>query len=181
MISDIEQTLDAEFAEFKTRLDEKIHEVNTALKRSQGEFLSDEDTGELKKLYRSVVKMLHPDLHPDISEAQVSLFHSAVSAYENGDLNSLRIICSMVSEPAVLKNKEEGTAVLAKEKKRLADLLQILRDRISEIKNTYPYTMKALVRDEKKIAEKKTELEHTISQLQEVLELYKAKIEEMLR
>lgn len=181
LISDIEQTLDAEFAEFKTRLDEKIHEVNTALKRSQGEFLSDEDTGELKKLYRSVVKMLHPDLHPDISEAQVSLFHSAVSAYENGDLNSLRIIRSLVSEPAVLKNKKEGTAVLAKEKKRLTDLLQILRDRISEIKNTYPYTMKALVRDEKKMAEKKTELEHTISQLQEVLELYKAKIEEMLR
>lgn len=181
VLSAIEQTLDAEFAEYKARLDEQINKMNAALKRSQGEVLSDEDTKELKKLYRSVVKALHPDLHPNISGAQVSLFHNAVSAYENGDLNSLRIISSMVSEPALLDNKENGMAVLAKEKERLTNLLQIIRDRIAEIKNEYPYTMKDLVHDEEKIADKKTELGDTISQLKETLELYKTKIEEMLR
>lgn len=181
VLSTIEQTLDAEFAEYRALLDEQINKMNAALKRSQGEFLSDEETKELKKLYRSVVKALHPDLHPNVSEAQVSLFHSAVSAYENGDLNSLRIISSMVSEPVLLESKNDGMAVLTKEKERLTNLLQSIRGRIAEIKNEYPYTMKELIHNEEKIAEKKAELEDTISQLKEVLDIYKDKITEMLR
>lgn len=181
LISVIEQILDTEFAEFKTRLDEQINRMNAALKHSQGEFLSDEDTKELKKLYRSVVKVLHPDLHPNISEAQLSLFNNAVSAYKNGDLNSMRIISFMVSESAIPENKEDSMATLVKEKERLTNLLQILKRSIAEIKNEYPYTMKNLVHNEEKIAEKKAELENTISQLKEVLELYKIKIREMLR
>lgn len=181
ILSAIEQTLDAEFAEYKIRLDEQMNKVNDALERSQCEYLSKEDTKELKMLYRSIVKALHPDLHPDITEAQLSLFHNAVSAYENGDLDSLRIISSMVSEPALLDNKENSMIILAKEKERLSKLLQIIKDKIIEIKNKYPYTMKALVNDKEKISEKKSELEDTISQLKEALKLYKNKIEEMLR
>ncbi len=181
ILSAIEQKLDVEFAEYKAKLDEQINKMNAALERSKSEFLSEEDNKELKKLYRAVVKSLHPDLHPESTEAQVFLFHNAVSAYENGDLNSLRIISAMVSEPSLPDNKNNSMAVLLKEKKRLTNLLQIIKNKITEIKNEYPYTMKSLIFDKDKIAEKKAELEDTISQLKETLELYKTRIAEMLR
>lgn len=181
LLSAIEERLDEEFAEYQAQLDEQINKMNDALKRSKGEFLSDAESRELKKLYRTVVKALHPDLHPDLSEAQTTLFHNAVTAYESGDLNSLRIISEMVAEPVLPDYKENGMAVLAKEKERLTGLLKTLRDRISEIKNEYPYTMKPIIQSEETITEKKAELEDTISQLNEVLEMYKRRVAEMLR
>lgn len=181
ILSAIEQTLDDEFAKYKEQLDEQINKMNSALERSKSEFLSEEDSKELKKLFHSVVKSLHPDIHPDITSAQVALFHNAVSAYEKGDIDSLRIISAMVSEPALPDYRENGMTILAKEKERLTNLLGIIKDKITEIKGEYPYTMKSLVNDEGKIEEKKVELEDTISQLKETLELYRTRIKEMLR
>ena len=53
---------------------------------------------ELKKLYHRIVKALHPDLNPNLTQAQLNLFNNAVNAYESGDLNTLSIISVMVSE-----------------------------------------------------------------------------------
>lgn len=41
--------------------------MNYALKRSKAKVLSDEGNKELKKLYRKIVKALHPDINPDVS------------------------------------------------------------------------------------------------------------------
>lgn len=181
ILSEIEQTLDDEFAKYKEQLDEQINKMNSALERSKSEFLSEDDSKELKKLFHSVIKSLHPDIHPDITSAQVALFHNAVSSYENGDIDNLRIISAMVSEPVLPDSKENGMTILAKEKERLSNLLGIIKDKITEIKDEYPYTMKSLVNDEGKIEEKKVELGDTISKLKETLELYKTRIKEMLR
>ncbi len=62
IISAIEETLDNEFAEYQKQLDEQIDKMNDALKRSKADVLSDEDNKELKKLYRKIVKALHPDI-----------------------------------------------------------------------------------------------------------------------
>ena len=35
------------------------------------------------KLYRKIVKALHPDINPEVTEAQVQLFDNAVAAYKN--------------------------------------------------------------------------------------------------
>ena len=177
----IEQILDEEFAEYQAQLDEQIHRMNAAIERSRGKFLSQEETRELKKLYRSVVKALHPDLHPDISDAQAELFRNAVLAYKSGDLNTLRIISGMVSGPEPIKEGETGMSELLREKERLISLIQELRDDIAKIKNEYPYTMKEIVQSEEKTAEKRGQLEGLIIQLKKNLEFYQSRIGEMLR
>ena len=95
VLSVIEELLDEEFAEFQRQLDEQIDKMNKAIDHSQGRPLTDEETKEIKKLYRSIVKALHPDLHPEVTPAQIQLFQNAVQAYENGDLGNLRIISEM--------------------------------------------------------------------------------------
>lgn len=181
VISAIEKILDEEFEEYQRQLDEQINKMNKALDHSKGRPLTDEETKEIKKTYRNIVKALHPDLHPDITPAQIQLFQNAVQAYENGDLNSLRIISEMVAEPVIPQKGENGLTILAKEKERLSKTIELIREQITEIKSEYPYTMKDLVDDPEQIANKKAELEETIKELKEAYDIYAARLKEMLR
>ena len=130
IISAIEETLDNEFAEYQKQLNEQIDKMNDALKRSKAEVLSDEDNKELKKLYRKIVKALHPDINPDVSEAQVQLFDNAVSAYKNGDLGTLRIIGEMVGNNPLPEQHKDAMTQLVEERERLQGLLKSIRESI---------------------------------------------------
>ena len=59
VLKQIEDVLDAEFAEFQKKLDEQINKINAAIERSRFDVLSDEEARELKKLYRRIIKALH--------------------------------------------------------------------------------------------------------------------------
>lgn len=181
IISDIEETLDNEFAEYQKQLDEQIDKMNDALKRSKAEFLSDENNKELKKLYRNIVKALHPDINPDVSDAQLQLFDNAVSAYKNGDLVTLRIINEMVGNNPLSEHHQDAMTQLVEEKERLQGLLKSIRESIDNIKAEYPYTMKDIIEDTEKTEQKKQELESIIEQYNKLIVILKAEIEKMLR
>ena len=181
IISAIEETLDTEFAEYQKQLDEQINKMNDALKRSKAEVLTDEESKELKKLYRKIVKALHPDINPDVSETQVNLFVNAVQAYKNGDLNTLRIIGEMVGNSPLPEQHKDALTQLNEEKERLQHLLKAIRDSVEQIKSEYPYTMKEIIEDEEQTEQKKKEFENILSQYNELISIYKAKIEEMIR
>lgn len=181
IISAIEETLDSEFAEYQKQLNEQIDKMNDALKRSKAEVLSNEDNKKFKKLYRKIVKALHPDINPDVSESQVQLFDNAVSAYKNGDLNTLKIIGEMVGNSPLPEQHKDALTQLNEEKERLQNLLKVIRDSIEQIKSKYPYTMKEIIEDEEQTEQKKKELENILSQYNELISIYKAKIEEMIR
>ena len=181
IISAIEETLDEEFAEYQKQLDEQIDKVNAAIKRSKAEVLSDEENKELKKLYRKIAKALHPDINPDVSEAQVQLFDNAFSAYKSGVLGTLRIISEMVGNNPLPEQHKDAMTQLVEERERLEGLLESIRESIENIKSEYPYTMKDILEDTKKTEQKKQELESVIEQYNELISIYKAKIEEMLR
>ena len=177
----IDKLLDKEFAGFQCQLNEQIDKMNKALDHSQGHVLTDEETKQIKKLYRSIVKALHPDLHPEITPAQMQLFQNAVQAYENGDIVNLLIISEMVAEPVVPEQSESGLSILTKDKERLTKTLELIREQIANIKSEYPYTMKELVNAPEQVAEKRTELEKMIEELKEAYNLYAGRLKEMLR
>ena len=179
--SEIEEALDIEFEEYLARLEEMIGKMNEALARSKRKTLSAVDSQELKELYRKIVKALHPDLNPEQSEEKLELFYNAILAYECSDLVRLRIIHAMISDPAITDEIIESFSTLKKEKGRLAELLQIIKDDIDAIKSEYPYILKDIIQNPKKLEILKNDLENHIDELNEVLTEYKAKIEEMLR
>lgn len=181
ILSAIEKILDNEFAEYQKKLDEQIGKMNNALKRSKAEILSDEDSKELKGLYRAIVKTLHPDINPDVTEAQIKLLENAVTAYKDGDLATLRIINEMVVSNPFPKDDENAMTQLAKTKERLSASIKSIKEDIQKIKTEYPYTMKEILDDEEKTKQKKAELEEILSQYSEMIIVYKTRIEEMLR
>lgn len=181
ILSEIEQMLDEEFAEFQLELEERINKMNQAIYHSKGRMLSEQETKEMKKLYRIIVKSLHPDLHPEATPAQIRLFQNAVLAYESGDLDNLRIISEMLAEPAIEGHSENALSALAKDKERLTKMLKVIQNQILEIKSRYPYTMKELVDDPEKIAKKRAELEEMMEELKKAHALYSERLKELLR
>jgi hypothetical protein len=179
VVKDIETELDREFAQYQAELDAQMERMNAALERNQGEMLSVDESDELKRLYRALVKALHPDLHPGQSEAKVRLLKNAMEAYQRGDVASLRVISEMVQE-SVLPDDIDGWALLKREKERLEGLVQALRDEIAEVKSTFPYTMKTFVQDAELVRARKEDLEKYLQELNELHAIYVAKLAEML-
>lgn len=79
VLSAIEETLKTEFAEYQKRFNEQIEKMNKALERSKCKVLTDEENRELKKIYRKIVKELHPDLNTEIAPAMVLPLVSSIS------------------------------------------------------------------------------------------------------
>lgn len=180
-LSKIEQQLDEEFTQYQQQLQEQLEKLNEAFAWQKGEPLTKEQVRELKKLYREIVKVLHPDLNPNLSEEELKLFRHAVEAYECGDLATLQMIRTVVADDTLPLQHDDSLAMLIKEKERLIQLVEILRQNIVEIKEQYPYTLKEMVRDKAQLEAKRVELEALIKQLKETIELYQHKIDEMLR
>lgn len=181
IIPDIEETLDDEFTQYQRQLNEQIEKMNNALKWSKAEHLSEEDSKELKKIYRKIVKVLHPDINTDVTQAQTELFANAVAAYKNGDLGTLRIINEMLGDNSLSEQHKDSMTQLAEEKERLESLIKAVCESIDKIKSEYPYTMKDIVESSEKTEQKKQELETILEQYNGLIDIYKAKIEEMLR
>ncbi|MCI9469550.1 MAG: hypothetical protein HFG45_09725 [Oscillospiraceae bacterium] len=180
-LKEIEVVLDQEFAEYQTKLDEQIRQMNEAIERSQGDLLTPDEIKELKKLYRSIVKALHPDLNPEVTDSQFRLFENAVTAYENGDLSTMRIISEMMSPPAVFIQPEDALRQLNEEKRRLEERLSELQTQIEQIKRTYPYTLAEYVDDPKKAEERQKELNEILEYYQQCISLYEERIKNLLR
>ena len=178
----IGRTLDAEFADYTRKLDERIEQMNAALEHGKGELLSDEETTSLKKMYHKIVKALHPDLNPALTDAQKQLFLNAVDAYEKGDARGLEVIAAMVGDPGAFAapDSPDAQAAMLKEKKRLGELLQGVGDDIARIKSEFPYTARELLQDPEAIQEKKNELEADICIQKVNLGAYEQIIKEML-
>lgn len=180
VLPEIEECLDIEFAEYREKLNEQIEKMNAALEWRRGVPLSREETRELKKLYRSVVRSLHPDINPEQSEAKRMLFHNAVTAYQNGDLDGLRAIRAMVGGSTLVEGQGDPLGRLVKEKERLSKLVEGIREKIAAVKLEYPYTMKSLLLDSEKVEARQAALESRIAELKLALAAYREKIEEML-
>lgn len=147
----IESRLDEEFREYKRRLEEQMEEINEAIEKSKLKLLPEEEQKELKTLYKAIVKRLHPDLNPSITEGEKELFYNATESYKLGDLNTLRIIYDLT-----VKGEEEELSLpndsLAKEVERLEKTVGTIREEIERIKSNPPYSLKIYLEDERKKA-----------------------------
>ena len=87
----------------------------------------------------------------------------------------------MVGNNPLPEQHKDAMTQLVEERERLEGLLKSIRESIENIKSEYPYTMKDILEDTKKTEQKKQELKSVTEQYNELISIYKAKIEEMLR
>ena len=179
-VSAIDKLLDEQFREYQQKLEEKIKKMNEAIERDNGEVLTEQQVKELKKLYRAIVKALHPDLNPNVTKQQIKLFQNAVTAYKNGDLQTLRIINEMISNNHSEDDNTDNIEKMRNELIRLDRMISSINGDIEKIKSEYPYTMKDILFDKEQLNQRKEELKDNIDQCNELVSFYKTKIQHLL-
>lgn len=179
-VSAIDKLLDEQFREYQKKLEEKIKKMNEAIERDNGEVLTEQQVKELKKLYRAIVKALHPDLNPSVTKQQIKLFQNAVTAYKNGDLQTLRIINEMISNNHSEDDNTDNIEKMRNELIRLDRMISSINGDIEKIKSEYPYTMKDILSDKEQLNQRKQELKDNIDQCNELVSFYKTKIQHLL-
>ncbi len=116
---------------------------------------------ELKRLYRSIMKKLHPDANPDATEAELELLRKAQKAYSEGDLETLRDIADQIDDTEITEqysDTPEDIIKLRELRAKLAEKVEILIIHIDEIKNSFPYNEKGFLADEEAVARRQEEL-----------------------
>ena len=69
---------------------------------------------ELKRLYRYIMKKLHPDANPDATEAEMDLLRKAQKAYSEGDLDTLRDIADQLDDTEITEKYNDTPEDLIK-------------------------------------------------------------------
>jgi len=181
VLGQVEKALDQEFEEYRKKLELQIAKMNRAIERKNAKAMTEAETKEFKKMYREIVKTLHPDMNPNITPEQIQLFHNAVKAYENGDMASLRIISETVTDPSLKPYADGSIAALEKERDRLQECVDLINEMIVDIKKSYPYILKEIIEDPEKISTRKEEYTDSLAQIKNAIDVYRRRIEEALR
>ena len=126
----------------------------------------------LKRLYRKIVKRLHPDMHPNPTEHEKDLFNRATAAYEKGNLQEMERIWEELSGMDAPEDTFEDTA---EGRKRLRELLEklsarmrLLVNEIDQIRSEFPYTVKSFLEDEDAVAQRRRDLQQKIDHVREM-------------
>ena len=91
----IDKIIAKEFEEYDKQVQAQIDEINF-IKENNPEKLSESDSKKLKKIYRCLVKRLHPDLNPNQSLFELVLFYKAVKSFQQGDLRGLESVVAIL-------------------------------------------------------------------------------------
>ena len=136
---------------------------------------------QLRKIYRELVKKLHPDLNPDLSEKKKNLFQHTLSAYENGNLKTLREISILLEDDKKDFEENDSMTNLYKDKERLEEILKNLIDYIAKVKISYPFTLKEILDDEKKIEARRMYFSDSIEDSKASIQVYESRIKELMK
>ncbi|WP_348664284.1 J domain-containing protein [Dubosiella newyorkensis] len=117
---------------------ERMKEEQAQLKNKK--MLSQEEVKEVKRLYRRLAKLVHPDLNPHQTKEQKELWHQLQEAYRNNDLAWLRELNVLI----VFKTKGHEEVEI----EDLEDKIEAVREEIALLKEEDLYRMRELVFDE---------------------------------
>lgn len=181
-LDEIDSELDDEFAEWEMQLAERLDDQLQLLEALAGSRpLSPSEGRELKELHRKLIRRLHPDIHPDLSEDAQRFFLIAQAAYENGDVDTLRVVDTATEdyeEHADATNLSEDDAAI--ELAMAEAQLNVAREQLDVLKHSRPYTLTELLGDPAELAQRTHELKMEIERQKEVAGTYESKIADLM-
>ncbi len=136
-----------------------------------------------KELYRKIIKKLHPDVNPNVTDREKELFRKATEAYEKGDIATLQEIYDEIFGNA--EGTETGRKLTYEElvtlKEKLESRIRSLQSEIEKIKTEFPYSQKELLDNPEELKEKQEAFNKLIHQYEEEIKRLTAILESVNR
>ncbi len=156
----IEKRLNEELRLWEAEVRELVEKIRHAEYIDGLPLLSPGETRELKKIFRDLVRRLHPDLNPELPDNLQYLWNRVLAAYHNGDLQELKTLALLAAdgEPAGrdLTALAELKSAIDNAKQRINHLLAGL----ARIDQQFPFNLRqkldcdAWMREQNKAMEK---------------------------
>jgi hypothetical protein len=146
-IDEIELTIAAELAQAEEQIMLESEKI-AASKNLLSNLDSPQRSSELRNLFRSLAKNLHPDVNANLSQEQRNIWQLALDAYHTGDIDKLKAL-SLVYEKEIKGTEaelSEDQLMLAIES--IKEGCKILQNQVLEIKSVFPFTIEIQIKDE---------------------------------
>jgi hypothetical protein len=178
------QEVDLEVIRAKVELElqewkEKIEEMKAGIKLSSiynKNLLSPEESKELRSLYRSLVKSLHPDINKDLTPQHTEMWLAVQNAFKNGDIQTLRnisVIVNNAQQASVSGSENEIKSMIEDIKERII----LLEQEIDMIKHSFPYTMLEKLQDNEWVEKEKLLINQKMQVFREQIVFYQNRLE----
>lgn len=160
-----------EMAQYQKDLQMLINDVKAV---KEGRRVSASEYEKIKKIYYRLVKMIHPDLHPELADDETikDYWQRIRIAYNYNRMKELEELELLVT--AYLSDK--GIQDFDIEIENLDEKIAAAEDEIKIIVSTKPYTYKMLLGDETEILRTKQEFQDEIASY----EMYSVQLDEVL-
>lgn len=178
-LSAIEKQIKAKLEIFYARIEAQSAALDQAAKVLSN-LLSEEEAKKLKEIFRLLCKKLHPDLNPDQSDEEKELFIKAKAAYDLQKIEDLQKILLYIDG---FVNKLPVTVARSDKKERIEHLkknIALLNQKILQLEENFPFTMKLLIFDEEFIARSRDDLRKQIGDCEKEAEKYQSYIAIMI-
>jgi DNA repair exonuclease SbcCD ATPase subunit len=175
----IEGQLELEFLQWQVKINEAAQRIKTAENRLKN-LLAPADSHALKKLYYALVKKLHPDLNPALTDDQRRLWLRVQEAYEAGDLDELRAL-ALLAEKYPDSQPLAPMETLQQQRKTLEKQIATMLERIEHIESQPPFTLEAQLEDDAWVDARRAEIDAQIKELQTAGKALAAHLETLMK
>lgn len=169
-LDEIEKTVLTEFLSYQQKIEEDSQRLAAAKELLKGSFLSEEESKQIKEIYYSIVKRLHPDINPGYSDEMKELFIKAQLAYELSDLPTLKEIFLMLN----VRDYHSGVITYDLEQmvSRLQENVNKLKQQIDQLNERFPFIHKENLFDKEWIMAQQESADTEIQSLKPEIEKY---------
>jgi len=156
----ISEQVKAAQQDYQAKIEQKEAELKKAEDFLNAPCLSKVETKELRDLYRTIAKALHPDLHPDQGREECDLFIKAASAYRKGDIQTLRQISILIQTKNIQDIPGQDLLTLIEKAK---ESIAIFQERIDLMNAQFPFIYRDKILDPQWIKEQQEAMKERIT------------------
>lgn len=164
---EIEKQLDKEYKEYIEELKKMSKDIEIANMINDCNELTTEEVVLLKKLYRKLAKVLHPDLNPGLTEKQKALWMRAQKAYEMSNIDMLKILYELAVEEDNLGNNYSKIGAIEELEEKIKFFKNKIKDLLLElekINETFPSNKEEFLKNDEKVYKKQQKIKKTIGE-----------------
>ncbi|MDU0939257.1 MAG: hypothetical protein E7A81_03125 [Clostridiales bacterium] len=178
-LSEIDYQMEIQYEQLEKRQKEWKEQIEEAKARSGTSELSLEESLELRRVYRNIMKILHPDICSNSSAEHLQLFQSVIDAYKSEDLDSLKIIAatldSLEADAGNFNYGKAGEDLLTSMKNKKEELRTKCKDvkkKIRSIRSEFPFNQEKLLMNPERLRNKQNKIKQSIKENQLKLKQY---------